>query len=158
MTCYGCAFVLFNSFKVIPVHALSTTRDTCYAHLTTLDLIFLTFVQCQSRWPCCLMRKSAASGLRVSPVPIPMKAWLFISCVCCVFCKQLPMRQADQTFRGVPPDVWVLFCVIHKPQNKRPRHDFGCSATKKKRICIVPKIKKLSITYFSPSPFNLFFS
>jgi hypothetical protein len=71
-----------NSFKVNPLHALSTTRATCYTHLATLDLIFLIFVQYQSRWSCCLMRKSAAAGLRVSRVRIPMGAWLLISCVC----------------------------------------------------------------------------
>jgi hypothetical protein len=35
------------------------------------------------------------------------------------------MRQADHTFRGVPPDVRVVLCVIHKPQNKRPKLDIG---------------------------------
>jgi len=77
-------YIWSNSFKVIPVQALSTTRATCYAHLITLDLILLLFVHCQSRWSCCIRRKSAAAQLRVSRVRISMTAWISFSCVCCV--------------------------------------------------------------------------
>ena len=90
-----------NSSKVIPVHNLSTTRGTCYIHLITLDLIFLIYVQCQSRWSCCLMPKSVAAGLRASWVRIPMRVWIFISYVCCVgsgLCDRLTAR-SEQSHR-----------------------------------------------------------
>ena len=40
---------------------------------------------------------------------IPPKAWMLVSCVCCVLCKQWGLRRADRSFRGVLPGVCV--CV-----------------------------------------------
>lgn len=109
---------LICNWPSYPVHALSTTRATCYAHLITLDLIFLIIIHCQSRWSCCLRRKSAAARLWVLRVRIPMRTWISMSCDCCVLCTQRPLRQADHKFRGVPPDLCVPLCVMYKPQSK----------------------------------------
>jgi hypothetical protein len=41
----------------------------------------------RSWWPCGLGRRSAADRLLESGVQIPMKAWVFVSSVCCVLCR-----------------------------------------------------------------------
>jgi hypothetical protein len=37
-----------------------------------------------SRWPCGLRRRSEAAWLLGSRVRIPMRAWIFVSCICCM--------------------------------------------------------------------------
>ena len=37
-----------------------------------------------SGWPCGLRRRSAAVRLLRSRVRIPLRAWMLVSCVCCV--------------------------------------------------------------------------
>jgi len=41
---------------------------------------------CLSHWPCGLLRRSAAALLLGSQVRVPLRAWIFVSCVCCVLC------------------------------------------------------------------------
>jgi hypothetical protein len=49
-------------------------------------------------WPCDLRRRSAAARLLGSRVRIPLKAWMLVSCVCCVgsgFCDELITRTEE---------------------------------------------------------------
>jgi hypothetical protein len=55
------------------------------------------FCCCRSQWPRCLRRRSTAARLLRSWVRIPLGAWMFVCCVCCVlsgrdFCDELITR------------------------------------------------------------------
>ena len=64
-----------------------------------------------SRWPCDLRRRSLVASLLGSRILIPLREWIFVSCVCCVFCGQRPLRRADHSFGGVLPGVCVCVCL-----------------------------------------------
>ena len=84
----------------------------CYALL----LIYLShhlcrFTTCQTRRLCGLRRRSAAIWLLGPRVLIPLRAWMFVSCFCCVSCRLLPLRRADHSFRGVLLGACVYPCM-----------------------------------------------
>jgi len=58
------------------------------------------------RYVLCLLPVSVAVRLLGSRVRIPLRAWLFFSCVCCVFC-----RCDGLITGGVLPGVCVCVCV-----------------------------------------------
>ena len=62
------------------------------------------------RWQCRLRRRSAAVRLLRLWVRIPLRAWLFVSCVCVLY-KLRPLRRADHSFRGILPILCVCVCV-----------------------------------------------
>ena len=90
-------------------------------------------INCRSRWPRCLRRRSEAAWLLGSRVRIPFKTWAFSSLVyvvCCVgggLCDRVITR----------PEESYLMCVIMcdlKTSKESPRPDLGYSAIKKKSI------------------------
>jgi hypothetical protein len=58
---------------------------------------------CRSRSLGGLRRRSAAICLLGLRVPIPLSAWMFVSCVCCVLCRQRSLPRADHSSREVLP-------------------------------------------------------
>ena len=62
--------------------------------------------KCRSQWPNGLRRGSAAARLPGLRVRIPLGAWMFVCCKCCV----LSLRRADHSSRGVLPTV-LCHCV-----------------------------------------------
>jgi hypothetical protein len=61
----------------------------------------------QSRWPCDLRPRSADTRFLSSQLQNPLRARMFVSCVCCVGCSFCD--SADHSFRGVLPVLYV--CV-----------------------------------------------
>jgi hypothetical protein len=55
--------------------------------------------------------RSAAAWLLGWRVRIPLRAQVFVCCVCAVLCRYRPLRRADLSFRGVLPSVCVCVCV-----------------------------------------------
>ena len=71
----------------------------------------------RSRWPCGLRRRSAASRLLGSWIRVLLRAWMFISYVCCVLCRHRLLRRADHSLRGILLGICV--CVwSRKPNNE----------------------------------------
>ena len=98
--------------------------------LTREKLWWEMTLKCRSRWPCDQKRMFAASWIPGSWVRIPLRACMFVSCVCCELCRQRPLRRTDRSFRGVTPGVRVFNCVwFISLEMRRPRHDLGCFAT-----------------------------
>jgi hypothetical protein len=87
-----------------------------------------------SRWPFGLRRMYAAACLRGSRVRISPRLWMFVSCVCCVLCRQRPLRIADHSFRGVLLCMGVHACVcvavgdLETSTMRRPRSELGFGA------------------------------
>jgi hypothetical protein len=71
----------------------------------------------RSRWPCGLRCRSAAAWLLGFRLRSPLRAWMFVSCLCCMLCRLRPLERADRSFRGVRPCVCVCLMVCdQKPQ------------------------------------------
>jgi hypothetical protein len=49
-----------------------------------LNYMFVYIYQCWSQWPCGLRSRSSAARLLQSWVRIPLGAWMFVYCECCV--------------------------------------------------------------------------
>ena len=75
---------------------------------------------CRSQWPRSLRRRSAAARLLRSWVRIPLRAWIFVSCECCVLsgrglCNKLITRQKE-SYR-----LWcVIVCDLETSRMRRP--------------------------------------
>jgi len=66
----------------------------------------------RSLWPCDLRHRYVAARMLGSQVVFPLIAWIFICCVCCVLCRQRPLRRADHSLQRSPTVcVWVCVCV-----------------------------------------------
>ena len=68
----------------------------------------------RSRWPCGLKRRAAAASLLRYRVLIPLRAWMLVSCVCCVasgLCDRL-ITLSDDSYR-----VCVSNCVRYRNFN-----------------------------------------
>ena len=65
--------------------------------------------RCQ--WPCSKRRRSAAAQLLGSRVQIPLRAQMFVSCVCCVFWRYWPLLRHKLSFRGVLLGLCECVCV-----------------------------------------------
>ena len=63
------------------------------------------------RWPCGLRLRSEASRLLGLGIRIPLKGWMFVCCVCCVLCRERPVRQTDHSSKRFLPGVGVFVCV-----------------------------------------------
>ena len=71
-------------------------------------LCFPYYVQCQSQWPHGLRHRSTAARLLRSWVWIPLGAWIFVCCECCVLsgrglCDELITR---------PEESYRMWCVV----------------------------------------------
>jgi len=89
----------------------------------------------RSRWPHGLRHRSAAARLLGSQVRIPLRAWMLVSCVCCVLCRQRSLRRADHSFRGVNRAcVCLIVSDLETSTVRGPRTDLGCCVTRNKII------------------------
>ena len=83
----------------------------------------------RSQWQHCLRRRSAAARLLRSWVRIPLGAWMFVCCECCVLsgrglCDGLITRP-EESYR-----LWcVVVCDLRTSRMRRPWPELGCSAT-----------------------------
>ena len=74
------------------------------------------YMERQFRWPRRLKPRSADTRLLGSRVRIPLSAWMFVCCVCCVgsgHCDELITR-SEESYRMC---VCVCVCVIWKPKH-----------------------------------------
>jgi hypothetical protein len=89
--------------------------------------------ECRSRSPGGLRRKSGATRLLRLRVRILLKVWVFVSCVCCVssgLSDEL-MAWPEESYRArARVCVWDL----GSSTMRRPRPEWGCCATEKKKI------------------------
>ena len=92
----------------------------------------VTVVTCRSQWPRGLRRRSTAVHLLRSWVRIPLRAWMFVSCECCVLsgrclCDGLITRPGEsyRLWRIVVCDLETSYARRLKParglQNTNPQ-------------------------------------
>jgi hypothetical protein len=85
----------------------------------------------RSRWPCRLRCRSAAARLLVSRVRIPLRIWMFASCISCVLCRQRPLQRADSSFREAPTGcVCVSVCDLETSQRRGLSHTSNAAPQK----------------------------
>jgi hypothetical protein len=93
---------------------------------------------CQSYWPRCLRRWSAAVRLVGLWVRIPPRAWMFVCCDYRVLsgrgpCDELIIRP-EESYR-----MWcVLECNLETSWMRRPWPTWGCCAKLRKRLQFLP--------------------
>jgi hypothetical protein len=85
------------------VTVLSSTAST-YFELETCRGI-------RSQWSWGLRCRCEVAWCLGSRLRIPLRAWMFVCCVCFVLCRYRSRRQADHSFREVLPGVCVCVCV-----------------------------------------------
>ena len=103
---------------------------------------------CQSQWPPGLMRRSAAARLLRSWVRIPLGAWMFVCCECCV----LSGRGLCEELITCPEESYRLWCVaVCDPETSRMRRPWpalGRNTTRGGGIqVLVPKYMKKPAHY-----------
>ena len=104
-------------------------------------MFWITHNFCRSQWPRDLRRGSTAARLLRSWVPISPGVWMSVCCDCCVLsgrvlCDGLITRQ-EESYR-----LWcVVVCDLETSWMRRPWPALGCSATGKKHIIIINKLK-----------------
>jgi hypothetical protein len=97
------------------------------------------FITCRSQWPRILRCRSAATRLVRSWVRIPLEAWMFVCCECCVLsgrgvCDELITRP-EGSYR-----LWcVVLCDLATSLMGRPWPTLGRKEKKKKNIHYVHK-------------------
>ena len=77
-------------------------RTVITRHICVMNIYFSG-----SGWPCGLKRKSATDWVLGWRVRTPLRAWLYVSCVGCVLCRERPLRRADHPVRRVLSVVFV---------------------------------------------------
>jgi len=93
--------------------------------------MWLVWTNCLSQWPRGLRRGSAAARLLGMWVRIPPRAWMFVSCECCVLsgrglCVGLTTRPEESC------RLWcVVVCDLETSWMRRPWLTGGCCAKKK---------------------------
>ena len=98
---------------------------------------------CPSQWPRGLRHRSAAARLLRSWVWIPMGAWMFVCCECCVLwgrglCDELITRPEESYW------LWGVVCDLETSRMRRPWPALGRSATAKKKyvyICVRVRVR-----------------
>ena len=111
---------------------LQKTYFTFRTFTTNFFLLALDTENSRSQWPRGLRRRSAAARLLRSWVRIPLRAWMFVCCECCVFsgrglCDELITRP-EEFYR-----LWcVVVCNLETSKMRRPWLALGRSATVKK--------------------------
>jgi len=91
----------------------------------------VTLHSCRSQWPRGIRRSYAGARLLRSWVRIPLRAWMFVCCECCVLssrglCDELITR-SEESYR-----LWcVVVCDLETSRMRRSWLALGRSATKK---------------------------
>jgi hypothetical protein len=98
------------------------------------------------RWSCVLRRASTTARLLGSRVWIQLKAWIFVSCVCWVFCRQRRLWRADHSFLGVYRvcvclSVCLIVCDQETSRIRRTNTDLGPCATEKETWVLFLKLR-----------------
>ena len=93
----------------------------------------------RSQWPSGLRRGSSAVRLLGLRVRIPLGAWVYVSCECCVLsCSSLcgwPIPRPEKSYR-----LWyVIVCDLETSSTRRPWLALGCCA-RNKRKCEGPSV------------------
>jgi hypothetical protein len=87
------------------------------------------------------MRRSAAARLPRSWVPIPLEAWMFVCCECCM----LPGRGLCDELITRPEEYYRLWCVVvcdlETSRMWRSWPALGRSATEKKVNVYLPSLR-----------------
>jgi hypothetical protein len=128
-----CDFVSVSLTQLAPatfLPALATCFNGVSQHFrSTLDLTWNAvpieistqlFEFRWSRWPCCLRNGSAAARLLGSRVWIPLRAWMFGSCVCYVgsgLCDELTAC-SEKSYRVC---VCLMLCDLETSTMRQPK-------------------------------------
>ena len=132
-----------NNFANYSVHAVSGVSNweycwiACIVSVTdnscsAVAVLVLSGCECRSQWPRGLRRKSAAARLLRLWVRIPLEAWKFVSCECCMLtgrslCDELITRP-EEFYR-----LWrVVECDLETSIMSWPCPTGGCCAKRKK--------------------------
>jgi hypothetical protein len=93
----------------------------------------LYFLKRRSLMSCGLRCGSEAASYLVSRVRIPLRAWMFVSCVRCGWCRYWPIRWADPSFRGALPSVCarLIGCDLETLTMRWPNPNSVVAAQKK---------------------------
>ena len=108
-------------------------RNECKSFKCKLCIKFYIYKSCRSQWPRGLRRRSAAARLLRSWVWMPLGAWMFVCCECCVLsgrglCDELITRP-EESYR-----LWcVVVCDLETSRIRRPWPALGRSATERKK-------------------------
>ena len=108
-----------------PLILISTTSSTTlwYSLCSAVDTYMCgQEIPCWSRCPCNLRCRSATTRLLGLWVEIPLKAWKFMSCVCCVL----------RRFKGGCVCVCLIVCDLETSTMRWPRPKLGCCSTENK--------------------------
>jgi len=98
-----CIFDSSSVCKETNMEALLPKRSKCYEWST--------------RWSTGLTHRSAPARLLGSRIRIPLRTWMFASCICCVLCRYLPLRRGWSLFQmSATGFVYVYQRVNCKPQ------------------------------------------
>ena len=89
-------------------YAVESCWSFSYIDVSLIELLSGMNQDCRSQWPCGLRRRCTAARLLRSQVCIPMGAWMFVCCECCVLsgrglCDELITR---------PEESYRLWCVV----------------------------------------------
>jgi hypothetical protein len=88
----------------------------------------------RSQWSFRLRCSSAATRLLGSRVRIPLRAWIFICCVCCVLCRYHTLRRAVDSFRGALRGVVSMY-LFRNLKSEAACTRFGLLRHRKKGSC-----------------------
>jgi len=108
------------------------------------DFVFHILFNCRSQRPRWLRRGSAVARLLRLWVRVPPTAWIFVWCECCVLsgrglCDE-PIAHPEKSYQ-----LWcVAVCDLETSSMRRPWPALGCSATGKKKYCVLIIILKIS--------------
>jgi hypothetical protein len=97
----------------------------------THDICVMNIYFSRSGWPCGLKRKFAADWLLGWRIRTLRRAWIYVSWVGYVLCRERPLRRADRLVRGVLSVVCVSNGVrdLETSRMKWPRPDLGSNGT-----------------------------
>jgi hypothetical protein len=116
--CIFCDIFNFASYKHI--------RQSYYLVLLSFFLHWIRYGQCRSQWPRGLRRRSTAARLLRLWVRIPLGAWMFVCCECCVLSGDELITCPEESYR-----LWcVVVCDLETSWMRRPWPTGGCCAQK----------------------------
>ena len=120
-----------QTVRLSRVHCISIYYPSCYMRISHNFLAVSTRDNSWSLWPLGVRRRSAVGRLLRLWVRISPRAWMFVSCECCVLsgrglCDELITRP-EESYR-----LWcVLVCDLETSWMRRPWPTGGCCAKNK---------------------------